>query len=86
MRSKTRKPKGFLEGYRLDEQALSPADRTTGRPAMVEGANADGEAVLIKTWPRGRGTIKTWRRSGPTSSASFIDWRAILAPETSCRR
>lgn len=55
MRSKTRKPKGFLEGYRLDEQVLSPADRTTGRPAMVEGANADGEAVLIKTWPRGRG-------------------------------
>lgn len=56
MATRTRKKKGFLESYRLDERALIAADRATGRPAIFEGFNADGEPVLIKTWPRvGRG-------------------------------
>lgn len=52
MASKTRKGKGFLDVYRLDERALIGADKATGRPSVFEGSSPDGEAVLVKTWPR----------------------------------
>lgn len=52
MAGRTRRRAGFLDRYRVDESPLVRPDKKAGRPGIYEGFSAEGEAVLIKTWPR----------------------------------
>jgi hypothetical protein len=47
-----RRKSGFLEQYRLEDAYLRPPDRATGRVGLTEGVGPDGEAVIVKKWPR----------------------------------
>jgi hypothetical protein len=47
-----RRRRGFLEDYRLDDAYLLRPDRRSGRPGIYSGFNRDGDAVLVKVWPR----------------------------------
>jgi hypothetical protein len=49
---KTRKGKGFLDGYQLQDRYLQQPDRALGQPGLVEGTSTDGVPVLVKVWPR----------------------------------
>lgn len=49
---KGRRKRGFLESYRLDDAYLRRPDRQRGRVGLWEGTGLDGEAALIKEWPR----------------------------------
>jgi AAA domain len=42
----------FLDKYRLNDAYLRPPDRVTGRVGLTEGVGPDGEAIIIKKWPR----------------------------------
>ena len=50
-RSRRRKS-AFLDKYRLDDAYLRAPDRATGRVGLTEGVGPDGEAVIVKKWPR----------------------------------
>lgn len=52
MAARTKRRRGFLDGYKLDETYLRRPDRAVGRVGLLEGVGADGEAVLVKVWPR----------------------------------
>lgn len=47
-----RRKSAFLDKYRLDGAYLRPPDRAMGRVGLIEGVGPDGEAVLVKIWPR----------------------------------
>jgi hypothetical protein len=47
-----RRRRGFLEDYRIDDAYLLRPDRKTGRPGIYAGVNGEGDAVLVKVWPR----------------------------------
>lgn len=47
-----RRKSAFLDKYRLDDAYLRPPDRATGRVGLTEGVGPDGEAVIVKKWPR----------------------------------
>lgn len=47
-----RRKSAFLDKYRLDGAYLRPPDRATGRVGLIEGVGPDGEAVIVKKWPR----------------------------------
>lgn len=49
---KTRRGKGFLEGYQLQEPYLLPPDRILGQPGLMMGATPEGAPILVKIWPR----------------------------------
>ncbi len=52
IKARSRRRRGFLEEYRLDETYLLKPDRASGRPGILEGLAPDGEPVLVKNWPR----------------------------------
>lgn len=47
-----RRRQGFLETYRLDDAYMLRPDRRAGRPGIYGGFNPDGDAILVKVWPR----------------------------------
>ena len=47
-----RRRQGFLDRFRVDDGALRPPDRRTGQVGLYEGVGDEGQAVLIKVWPR----------------------------------
>ncbi|GJD97654.1 AAA domain-containing protein [Methylobacterium iners] len=47
-----RRRQGFLDRFRVDDGALRPPDRRTGQVGVYEGVGDEGQAVLIKVWPR----------------------------------
>lgn len=47
-----RRRQGFLDRFRVDDAALRAPDRRTGRVGLYEGVGDEGQAVLIKAWPR----------------------------------
>jgi hypothetical protein len=49
---KTRKGKGFLDGYQLQDTYLQQPDRALGQPGLLAGTSTDGIPVLVKVWPR----------------------------------
>jgi hypothetical protein len=49
---KTRKGKGFLDGYQLHDTYLQQPDRATGQPGLLTGTSTEGIPVLVKVWPR----------------------------------
>jgi hypothetical protein len=49
---KTRKGKGFLDGYQLQDTYLQQPDRALGQPGLIVGTAAEGMPVLVKVWPR----------------------------------
>ncbi len=49
---KTRKGKGFLDGYQLQDTYLQQPNRALGQPGLIAGSTPDGVPVLIKVWPR----------------------------------
>lgn len=49
---RTRKGKGFLEGYQLQEPYLIPPNSSLGQPGLMLATTADGASVLLKIWPR----------------------------------
>lgn len=51
-----RRREGFLENYKLDEAYMVKPDRSKGRPGMYAGVAPDGNTVLIKVWPRTKGS------------------------------
>lgn len=49
---KTRKGRGFLDGYQVQEPYLLAPEPTLGQPGLMLGTSPEGEPVLIKVWPR----------------------------------
>jgi superfamily I DNA and/or RNA helicase len=49
---KTRKGKGFLDGYQLQDTYLQQPDRALGQPGLLAGTSTEGIPVLVKVWPR----------------------------------
>lgn len=47
-----RRRQGFLDRFRVDDGALRPPDRRTGQVGLYDGVSDEGQAVLIKVWPR----------------------------------
>jgi hypothetical protein len=48
----TRKGKGFLDSYQLQDTYLQQPDRALGQPGLLSGISTDGAPVLVKVWPR----------------------------------
>lgn len=51
-RSPKRSRGEFLDGLQLDDRLLRKSLRKTGQPALLGGFDADGDPVLVKSWPR----------------------------------
>lgn len=51
-RAARRASAGFLDSYDVADQYLLRANVSMGRPSMIEASSPNGDAVLIRTWPR----------------------------------
>jgi hypothetical protein len=58
-RNRNKKREGFLADYKLSDTYLLKPDRAFGRSGLLSGFSPTGTPVLVKIWPRKKGSADT---------------------------